>query len=271
MIFIHDSLREVLAGRDPFDFLEALPGRIYRQLEGRVTKRVEIGGEGYFVKLHHGVGWREIFKNLLQLRAPVISAANEWHALNQLRQLGLDTMEVVAYGREGTNPARVRSFLVTRELTDTVSLEDYCRDWPQRPPTPALKRRLIERVAVISRSMHGNGICHRDFYLCHFLLHTNTIDVNAPANLKLSLIDLHRARISSRLGRRWIEKDLAGLYFSSLDIGLGRRDYLRFIRHYTDYGLRRSLRSQGDSWRRVVARAEALYRKHHGKPPIPLE
>ena len=34
-----------------------------------------------FIKLHYGVGWREIFKNLLLGRWPVLGAKNEWRAL----------------------------------------------------------------------------------------------------------------------------------------------------------------------------------------------
>ena len=44
-------------------------------------------GSHYFAKIHHGVGWREILKNLLHLKLPVLGAENEWRALNLLPRL----------------------------------------------------------------------------------------------------------------------------------------------------------------------------------------
>jgi len=228
------------AGRDPFAEVEALHGKVFRALEARRTFRVDIEGRGYFVKIHHGVGWREIFKNLLTLRLPVLGAENEYRAVERLAELGVDTMRMAAYGMRGSNPARRHSFIVTEELAPTVSLEDYCRDWPQDPPDPRLKRALIARVAWMARTLHGAGINHRDFYICHFLLHTEPPPT--PEALRLSLIDLHRAQFHPHgLPARWRNKDLASLYFSVLEIGLTRRDLLRFVRLYFDAPLRETL------------------------------
>ncbi|MDR1853673.1 MAG: lipopolysaccharide core heptose(I) kinase RfaP, partial [Azoarcus sp.] len=221
------------AGRDPFAEVEALQGKVFRALAARRTFRFEVEGRGYFVKIHHGVGWREIFKNLLTLRLPVLGAENEYRAVERLAELGVDSMRMVAYGMRGCNPARRHSFIVTEELAPTVSLEDYCRDWPRNPPDPRLKRALIARVAWMARTLHGAGINHRDFYICHFLLHTEPSP--KPEALRLSLIDLHRAQFHPHgLPTRWRNKDLASLYFSVLEIGLTRRDLLRFVRLYFD-------------------------------------
>jgi heptose I phosphotransferase len=242
-VVLRPPFKQLWDGRDPFAEAEALQGQVLRELEGRRTVRTEIGGRGYFAKIHRGVGWREIFKNLLCLRLPVLGARNEWEAIEYLGRLGVDTMRMAAFGERGWNPARRHSFIITEELAPAISLEDYCRDWPHSPPEPALKRALIARVAEIARSMHGNRMNHRDFYLCHFLLHTDPPPT--PEALRLSVIDLHRAQIHARaLASRWQRKDLAGLYFSALDIGLTRRDLLRFLRVYFNAPLRETLRDQ---------------------------
>ena len=44
---------------------------------------------------------------------------------------------------------------------------------------------------------------------------------------------------------RWRNKDLAALYFSALDIGLTRRDKLRFLRSYFQQPLRQTLQEEG--------------------------
>lgn len=228
--------------QDPFVAVEQLSGDVFRELEGRRTLRTEVAGQAYFVKIHRGVGWGEILKNLSSLRLPVLGASNEWCAIQRLEHVGVDTMTAVAYGRRGLNPARRHSFLITEELAPTISLEDFCRAWVLKPPPPALKHALIERVADMARKMHAGGVNHRDFYLCHFLLHLEPPP--SPGTFRLSLIDLHRAQIRPRTPIRWRDKDLAALYFSALHIRLTQRDKLRFLRTYFGRPLRQTLHAE---------------------------
>lgn len=260
MIYLEEPLRSLWTGQDPFAAAEALQGKVLRALEGRRTLRTEIDGCGYYVKIHRGIGWGEIFKNLLSGRLPVLGAGNEWCALERLMVLGVDTMRTVAFGERGGNPARRHSFIITEELAPTVSLEDFCRDWPQQPPSPVLKRALIRRVAEMARRMHGGGVNHRDFYICHFLLHL-PVDASAP---RLSLIDLHRAQVRTSTPRRWRDKDLAALFFSALDIGLTKRDFLRFLKIYFARPLRTLVRDEGallEYLERESARLMARYQR----------
>lgn len=256
MFYLDDEFTRRFQGADPFKMLAAMEGNIYRQAKGRKTFQFSLNGKSYFVKLHSGIGWGEIFKNLLQLRLPIVGAGNEWRAINRLQELGLDTLNAVAYGNRGWNPASRQSFIITEELSNTISLEDFCKDWASKPPDPALRRRLIERIAHISKVLHDNGVCHRDYYLCHFLLHRED-----PQSLRLSLIDLHRALIKRRLGQRWVVKDIAGLYYSAMGIGLSRRDLLRFVRHYSKRGLRASLTEDKAFWEKVERRARCMIDK----------
>ena len=68
--------QEIAASADPAD--------VYRSKEGRQTLRFRHGDRSYFLKLHGGVGWKEVFKNLLQLRLPVLGAVNEYRAVAAL-------------------------------------------------------------------------------------------------------------------------------------------------------------------------------------------
>jgi len=262
-LFLDEPFRSRWAGRDPFVAVEELDGQIFRALEARRTLRTEIDGRGYFVKIHRGVGWVEILKNLASGRLPVLGAGNEWRAITRLTELGIDTMRVAAYGARAGNPAARRSFIVTEELAPTISLEDYCRDWPNTPPPPALKFALITRVAEMARRMHAGGVNHRDFYLCHFLLH---LDPPPRADkLRVSLIDLHRAQVRNHTPARWRDKDLAGLYFSALDIGLSHRDRLRFLRTYFGKPLRTVLRERAALLARLEAEARRLHARYRRK------
>jgi len=260
-LVLKEPFASLWSGKDAFAEVEALEGEVYRALEGRRTLGVEIQGRGYFVKIHRGIGWAEIFKHLLHLKLPVLGAAQEWRAIQAVREAGIATMTAVAFGERGRNPARQHSFVITEALTPTVSLEDYCRNWPLNPPEPALKWALIRRVAEMLRRMHGAGINHRDCYLAHFLLHTDS-PPTADA-LRVSVIDLHRAQIRNRVPLRWRNKDLAGLYFSALNIGLTQRDKLRFLQVYFNQPLRDILVHEATLLRWLEKRAAKLMDRWH--------
>jgi heptose I phosphotransferase len=253
-----------------FQELTQLKGETYRELAGRKTFRFEKNGKGYFAKLHWGVGWKEIFKNLLYGRLPVLGAKNEWLAIQRLEQLKIPTMKLISYGCEGWNPAHLKSFLITEELAPIISLEDLCQTWPQTPPPFSIKKNLIQQIAHIARTLHENGVNHRDFYICHFLLDTSRGLKNLDANhLSLYLIDLHRVQLRQRTPQRWRIKDISGLYFSCMNIGLTQRDVLRFIKDYDGRSLREILQTKKSFLRRVQKRAIKLYYKTFKKlPPI---
>ncbi|VVN70316.1 lipopolysaccharide core heptose(I) kinase RfaP [Pseudomonas fluorescens] len=258
-LILAEPFKTLWAGRDAFADVEELSGQVYRELEARRTLRTEVAGRGYFVKIHRGIGWGEIFKNLLTAKLPVLGAGQEWQALERLHEAGVPTMTAVAYGERGSNPADQHSFIVTEELAPTVSLEDFSIDWLKQPPEPRLKRALIAEVARMTGMMHRAGVNHRDCYICHFLLHTDK-PVTAD-DLKLSVIDLHRAQTRPAITRRWRNKDLAALYFSALDIGLTPRDKLRFLKGYFQQPLRQILRDEAPLLARLEGKANKLYER----------
>lgn len=253
------QLLEDFSGKPSFDALMSLNGMVFRAVEDRKTLRFTAGDHAYFIKMHHGVGWREIFKNLLRGRFPVLGAINEYRAIKRLTELGVETMKPMGYGCRGWNPAKRESFVITEELPATVTLEEFTLDWSIKPPPVSLKRALIRRIAETARTLHSNGINHRDFYVCHFNIQTETA-LSGP--LRLYLMDLHRAQIRSKTPRRWILKDIVGICFSSRDLGLTQRDLFRFIKIYTGQPLRRALVSKRGFWTAVEQKADKLYRKH---------
>ncbi len=258
MVDLSPEFETAWHGRDPFEAAFELDGEVFRKVKNRRTFRFELNGNGYFAKLHHGVGWREIIKNLLRGKRPVLGAQNEYHALALLHKVGVDTMTSSAYGCRGTNPAKLDSFLITEELKAMTSLEDVCRDWSINPPPPRLRHALTRRLAMMAKGIHDAGMNHRDCYLCHFLLDNTTRNDALP---RLYVIDLHRAEIRDRVPRRYQVKDVAGLHFSSMDAGLNRRDRFRFMKIYSGKSLRDTLREDAAFWRAVDRAAVSLYQK----------
>ncbi|RYG03592.1 MAG: lipopolysaccharide core heptose(I) kinase RfaP, partial [Chitinophagaceae bacterium] len=230
-IILRDEMISRWSKLDVFNYIQSLVGPIAREFPDRQTLRFEENGRGYYRKLHRGVGWKEIFKNLLQFRLPILGAKNEWLALNKLRALDIPSLVPVAYGQQKASPAKKKSFIVTRELTNVVQLDDFFR---QVKVGFREKTILLRKVAKIVSELHASGINHRDLYFCHFMLDTNSLQDYREFGREpiIYLVDLHRAQIRRRVPFRWLVKDLSGLYFSSFDLGFTRNDYFRFMRDY---------------------------------------
>ncbi len=256
MVELKEPLATLWRGKDAFEEVKKLQGEVFRELETRRTLRFELAGKSYFLKWHRGTAMKEVVKNLLSLRLPVLGADREWNAIHKLREVGVDTMCGAGFGEKGLNPVRKVSFIITEDLTPTISLEDYCADWPVNPPLPRVKRMIIHRVATMVRKMHQAGINHRDCYICHFLLHL-PFEGNEDA-LKISVIDLHRAQMRAHVPRRWRDKDLIGLYFSSMNIGLTQRDIFRFMRVYFGKPLRDILRDEKELIAQATEKAQKI-------------
>lgn len=253
---VSQEVARYLKSNNVFQEVMQLEGKAFRDVPGRKTIQVQLGSNSYFIKQHFGVGWGEIFKNLLTLKMPILGARTEKQAIQKLDSIGIATTPLVAFGEHGCNPASLQSFLITKDLGNIVSLEDLCGGWKTNPPSASFKRRLIIAVAQLARTLHINGLNHRDFYLCHLCL-----DAGALSNkqIKLYLIDLHRMLIHKDPAVRDNMKDIAALYFSSLDMNFTLRDYLRFQHYYSkDFPLVDEV-----FWKRVLNRANKLYAKFH--------
>lgn len=233
-----------------FNRIMQLEGLVVREKEGRKTLRFEYNGQGFYAKLHSGIGFREWLKNWVRLRAPIVSARTEWQAIAKLRTLKLPTLEAVAFSERGYCSFKRQSFLLTHELLAAESLETYCQDWRDNPPSRAIKNSLIRQLASYVKTLHDAHWFHRDLYLSHFLKALDEED-------KYYLIDLHRMQ-HKRSTRRWRIKDLSALYYSALEYGLTLRDTVYFIRCYTGG---KSYRTQKRLWKKVESKAHGLQQR----------
>ena len=250
---IPEYITQYLTGANHFEAMMALQGKAFRDVPGRKTMRVVIGDHSYFIKQHFGVGWGEIVKNLLSFKMPVISAMTEVNAIQQMDKLGIPTTPLVAYGQQGYNPATTRSFVMTEDLGEIVSLEEFCADWRSNPPAPAVKAAIVKAVAQLAAKFHGAGLCHRDFYLCHFVMKKLEME---QGGFNLHLIDLHRVLQQQSPTGQTVMKDIAGLVFSAMDSGFEGADWDLFKQYY--------LPQTPQFWAQVEARANKLHQKFHG-------
>ena len=255
-IFLNKELESLFLSGDPFLVAEDIQGEVFRKTANRITKEFTFEGDKYFIKLHYGVGWKEIFKNLIKLRVPTLGAFPEWKALKKLKSLGIYCPEPVGFYRKGINPSNIRSFLVTKSLLNTVSIEEALNKGKFQELDFPTKKRFIEKVALISRNLHNNGINHRDYYLCHF-----HVDSNLDPEKEIYLIDLHRAQLRSFVPTRWASKDIGGLFHSAMGFKLTERDFYRFIKTYFQCSLNEVLRAHAKFIRTSRGRAFRMFMK----------
>lgn len=269
MIELSAEMRDKFPGANAFDQVMALEGDVYRAKEGRRTLLFKHGGREYFAKIHHGIGWGEIWKNLSSFRLPVTDASNEWKAVRLLEKENVATVKIVGKGMRGSNPAKRESFVIMEALDERVEVEDFLKEMDHLPTSQrlALKRKIVTSVADAARRMHGAGMNHRDFYLCHFhIMERDWAGWGVKEEVRLPLLDLHRAQIRGSVPERWLMKDLGALLFSAIDCKISDRDIVVFLKTYLGEEWRKKLSEDEKLWSGVLRRAAGFYMKHRGQP-----
>jgi heptose I phosphotransferase len=258
--YVRDDVRTLLPVDDLLNWAQSVEGEVARSVARRRTLCIELGQRHYYLKVHQGVGWIEIIKNWLNLKAPVLGARNEYLACRHLEDSGITAPRVAAYGRGGGGAAGECSFVLCDELSGFEDLETLTRNWSTSPPSGREIRQLVMLTARFARRFHAAGVVHRDFYICHVL--KNMQDPEA----ELAVLDLHRALLfDDEVPMRWRRRDLAALLYSVLELPLSRRAWLRFVRVYTGAPLQQTFAQQGAFWDSVYRRALRLQAKGERK------
>ena len=267
-LILNDEIQKSFSDQSQlFDQIMAITGTTYRAIARRKTLCFTKGSKSYFIKKHFGVGWREIFKNLLLGRLPIIGAKNELTALTYLQHLGINTLSIAGYGTRGSNPARMESFIITDALIHTKTIRDILTEWETTPPTFLLKKYLITTLAQMISCMHRGGLNHRDCYLLHFRIDSDICTQMPAIDFPIYVIDLHRAQIRPKTPKRWLIKDLAGIHFSSKNgAHITKHDLFRFMKVYTGKPLKQILKEETAFWLTVKRKGEKLYKKYLNKP-----
>jgi hypothetical protein len=87
---------------------------------------------------------------------------------------------------------------------------------------------ILEPTADLAAALHNANLHHRDLYLCHFFARVS--DARA---VEVRLIDAARVRPLPRLTRsRWITKDLAQFWYSTLALPVTDEQRQRWLARY---------------------------------------
>ena len=218
----------------------------------------------YYLKRYRSPPFIEQVRRIREAGPDLSTAKREMRAARKLREIGIATLQVTAFGQEMSGPWERRSFVLTDGIGG-VSLERMLLDArkdPSRLPSWKDRREIIEQLAAIVRLLHRHRLFHRDLYLCHFLLTRN-----ADRGIVLRVIDLARMIERPIRDQRWRIKDLAALEYSAWAPLVTRTDRLRFLKLYFGQDISR------DSLKREMSFIHARARRmaKHDQPSSPVE
>lgn len=154
---------------------------------------------------------------------------NEGRRAAKLEAIGVPTITPVALGERRVGKFLLENFLVTKEIPDTVPLDEFVE---RRMPLMSearqgrLRRDLARVLADLTARLHDAGFVHNDFHPGNVL-----IRIEADDSLRLAVIDLDALRVTRRLSWNDARENLALLnhYFWSR---CNRSDRFRFLKAY---------------------------------------
>lgn len=185
---------------------------VWRSISERQNCTLDIEfGDGKTRRLH--------IKRYHPARGFLTPADEESRGIRALEIEKIPTVPLVAYGKLTDR----RSFVITEDLKGYRAADKLLAAGLEFEA-------ILEPTASLTARLHRSGLHHRDLYLCHFF-----VQPDAPADIKL----IDAARVS-RLGgfltrRRWIVKDLAQFWYSTLALQVSDQQRERWLRLYLEH------------------------------------
>jgi len=165
--------------------------------------------------------WREF---VLRPAKPAV----EFWAYSRLQELGIPTLEVVAFAEKRRFGIMLAGCIVTKGIPDTLNLDDFARNvwchWP-RARRMETARALARTLLAQARTAHRNGFFHHDLKWRNILVNP----AGDPASLVW--IDAPRASRMRFRERRGVITDLSGLARIAISL-FSRFELMRFIHIY---------------------------------------
>jgi tRNA A-37 threonylcarbamoyl transferase component Bud32 len=211
-------------GPDLGGWLASGAAQVVKSNPARTVYRVELPGTTVFVKHCKISGTRAWGREVI--RPP--KAQLEFENTQALRERGVAAIEPLAWGGPDSRwPGE--SFLITRELTDTISFVHYLeRILPALPPAEhrAQRRRMAVALGAFVARLHDSGVAHPDPHPGNLLVETRP--GRAP---HFALIDLHAIHVGQPLTWRESNKNLV-LFNRWFQLRASRADRARFWHAY---------------------------------------
>lgn len=208
---------------------------VWRSIRERQNGYIDVEvGKGEVRRLH--------VKRFIAARGGTLPAQEELTGIRALEIERIPTTPVVAFGtmRDG------RSFIITEDLAGFRAAD-------KAVAAGLAFETILEPTADLAARLHERGLHHRDLYLCHFFVKAEGEQV------ELKLIDAARVKrlpwIVTR--RRWVVKDLAQFWYSTLSLPITDEQRARWLARYA---AERKLKSVGGLRRSIERKVRAIAR-----------
>jgi heptose I phosphotransferase len=174
------------------------------------------------VPLAGGESLRLHVKRYLPALGYTTPAQDEALGIRALEIEGIPTAPLAASGKLSDG----RSFIITENLAGYRAADKAIADGLEF-------EKLLDPTADLAARLHARGLHHRDLYLCHFFVSATNVAASAP---DLRLIDAARVKrlpgVFTR--RRWIVKDLAQFWYSTLALPISDDQRVRWLKRYAE-------------------------------------
>jgi len=153
----------------------------------------------------------------------------EIYGFQQLRKLGIPTLDVLAYGERRYLGSLRSAYIVTRGVPKSVSVEAFAREtWSKMPKDERQSVFLALRQTLLTqlKTAHRAHFFHHDLKWRNILVHET--DTGA---YELTWIDCPRAHYARLTHRHAVLVDFAGLARSGVEF-LSVYSMFRFVRDY---------------------------------------
>jgi Lipopolysaccharide kinase (Kdo/WaaP) family len=170
-----------------------------------------------------GAAQRLHIKRYAAVSKPRTPADEEVRGHRYLAYEKIPTAELVGYGRLADR----RSFVIFADLAGFTPADKLIA---AGTPFDCLR----DVTADLAARLHRTGLHHRDLYLCHFMV--KLMEGDSAAAPEVRLIDAARVRpIGNVFTRhRWMIKDLAQFWYSTLQLPIGDDSRTAWLQRYAE-------------------------------------
>lgn len=217
--------------------------RLVKHGPRRAVYRIDASDGALFVKHYRYRRWWEPLANLFR-HSP---SRREFNRARIAIERQIPTAEPVAWLESRRAGIAADSFLITREIRGTCSLDEYLRmKWPQLAPAAAarVRRKLSLALARLIAAAHRQGIEHDDLHAGNLLVRLETCQADAADEClpEMFLIDLPGVRVTRALNWRRTRASLTMLA-AACSTFASTAEVCRFLRAY--FAERTDLRQAG--------------------------
>jgi hypothetical protein len=203
-------------------------GEVIKQKKERTVVRVQFpcatsheaqhgqstdGESVFYIKKHcQRLSLWQRLQCLLRPAGPCGEGLKEFYNYCRFRHNGLGTAFPVAAGIKFSSFSRADSFLITRDFSPLIALENIVLQHPatlQGAKNREKKKNILREIARYARRMHDSGMNQKDFNATHILLHD--LEAERP---QVALFDLQRVDHNTLNRFRWPIKALAELNYT---------------------------------------------------------